>query len=51
MEAPKKPENIVPKNLFPEPKPIDWNKFIEPKKVVLVKINSKITVTNLISIE
>jgi len=47
----KKPENIVPKNLFPEPNPIDWNRFVEPKKVVLVKINSVITVTNLVSLK
>ena len=51
MEKTKKSENIVPKNLFPKPKPIDWSKYIEPKKVVYVKINSVITVTNLVSLK
>ena len=32
---------------FPESKEIDWSKFIEPKKVVLVTINGGITITNL----
>lgn len=43
----KKTENIVPKNLFPKPKPIDWSKYIAPKKVVHVKINSVVTIAHL----
>ena len=36
---------------FPEPKEIDWSKYIEPKKEVLVTINGGITITNLESLE
>lgn len=39
-----KTENIVPKNLFPKPKPIDWTKYIAPKKAVFVKLNSVKTI-------
>lgn len=44
----RKTENLVPKNLFPKPNLIDWSKYIEPKKVVHVKVNSAISVAQLI---
>lgn len=35
---------------FPEPKQIDYSKYIEPKKVVLVTTNAGITIANLVNL-
>ncbi len=45
-------DKTIFKNIkFPEIKEIDWSKYIEPKKVVLVTINGGITITNLVSLK